>query len=96
MIGDLVSRDVPVWKKVYKKKIRTYAVNWGTRTCYKSVVRVVEGGEVGHFYAAPIGIFALGEELIDRVQSVGLNGIIGSEDDELWNLGLRKVSNWAR
>lgn len=67
------------------------------RTCYKSVVCEVERGEVRHFYIASVRIFALGEELIDRVQGVGLNSIIGSKDDELWDLGLwykRKVSFW--
>ena len=54
------------------------------------VIRVVERCIIGHLRLTAIWVFALREELIDRIEGVGLNGIVGSENDELRNLGLRE------
>ena len=44
--------------------------------CDVDVVGVAEGGEIGHFDGAAIWVFALGEELVDRVDGVGLDGVV--------------------
>lgn len=54
------------------------------------VIRIVERCIIGHLWLTAVWVFALREELIDRIEGVGLNGIVGSENDELRNLGLRE------
>jgi hypothetical protein len=49
----------------------------------KCVVGIVERREVGHLDRATVRILPLSKELIDSIESIGLNGIIGSEDNEL-------------
>ncbi len=49
----------------------------------EGVVGVVQGDIIRYFGLTPIGIFAVGKELVDGVESVGLNGVVGSEDNEL-------------
>lgn len=58
----------------------------------EGVVSISEGSVVSHGRSASIGIFALGEELIDGIQGIRLNGVVGREYDELrdiclWNQG---------
>lgn len=51
-----------------------------------SIVGVVERDKVGHERTASVGVLALSKELVDRLDGVILNSIIGSEDDELRNV----------
>lgn len=57
----------------------------------KSVISEVERGEICRLDWASIGICALGQELVNSIESIGLNGIIGSEDDELGNIRLYRL-----
>lgn len=52
------------------------------------VVRVVQRREVGHLDGATVRILALGQELVDGVESVGLDCIIGGVYNKLGNFGL--------
>lgn len=56
--------------------------------CDEGVIRVIQRGEVGHFDGAPVGVFPLSEELVDSVNSVGLDGIVCCEHYELGHFGL--------
>ena len=51
-------------------------------------VGVVDGVVVGHLGRAAVGVFAVGEELVDGVEGVALDGIVGGEDDEHGRVGL--------
>lgn len=57
----------------------------------EGVVCVVQGRVVGHLRPAAIGVYTVSEELVDGVESVRLDGIVGGEDDELWNYRLHKA-----
>ena len=52
---------------------------------HEGVVCVVEGREVCHLGLATVRVLAVGEELVDGIESVGLDSIVGSEHYELWN-----------
>lgn len=52
------------------------------RTGNEGVVGEVEGGKVGHLWSAAVRVLAVSQELVDRVEGVRLNGIVGGEDDE--------------
>ena len=52
-------------------------------------VGVVDGVVVGHLGRAAVGILTVGEELVDGVEGVALDGIVGSKDDELRDYRLR-------
>lgn len=54
------------------------------------VVGIVERSKVGHLWRATIGVFAVGEELINCVDSIGLNSIIAVEKSQMLVL----MSNW--
>ena len=49
---------------------------------HEGVIGVVEGCEVGHLGLAAVGVFAVGEELVDGVEGEALDGIVGREDDK--------------
>lgn len=49
----------------------------------KGIVGIVERREVGHLDRTTIRILPLSKELIDRVDRIGLDSIVGSEDNEL-------------
>lgn len=61
------------------------------RTCHESKVGVVQRREVGHLGLAAVGVLAVLEELVDGVDGVRLDRIVGGEDDELGNVFL-----WGR
>lgn len=54
----------------------------------KRIVGIVKRREVGHLDRATIRILSLSQELIDGVDSIRLNSIIGSEDNELRHVRL--------
>jgi len=54
----------------------------------KCVIGIVERREVGHLDRATVRILPLSKELIDRIESIGLNSIVGSKDNELWYIRL--------
>lgn len=54
--------------------------------CDECVIGVVEGSEVGHFRPASIWVLSLGEELVDSVESIRLDSIISTVDDELGHI----------
>lgn len=55
---------------------------------HEGEVGVVDGGVVSHLGLTTVGVLAMGEELIDSIQSIGLDGIVGGEDDELGDVRL--------
>ena len=59
-------------------------------TGYQTVVCILERCKVGHFRAAAIGVSPVCQELIDRFERVGLDGIVCGEDDELRDLILEE------
>lgn len=60
-------------------------------TSNKGVVGIIGRREVGHLRGTAIGIFPLCKELVDGIKCIGLNGIIGGEDDELRRIGLHGI-----
>lgn len=54
----------------------------------EGVVGIVERREVCHLRRAAIGVLSVRKELIDCIECVRLDGIIGSEYDELGCVGL--------
>ena len=54
----------------------------------EGVVRVVEGGVIRHSGRAAVRVLALCQELVDGVEGIGLDGIIGSENKEHRRIGL--------
>jgi len=54
----------------------------------EGVVGVIQGGEVCHLRWAAVRVFPLGKKLVDGVDSVGLDGVIGGEYDEHWHVRL--------
>ena len=57
----------------------------------EGVVCVVQGRVVSHLRSAAIGVYTVSEELVDGIEGVRLDGIVGGEDDELWNYRLHKA-----
>jgi hypothetical protein len=49
----------------------------------KRIVGIIERREVGHLDRATVRILPLSKELINRVDSIRLDSIVGSEDNEL-------------
>lgn len=45
-------------------------------------VGVVDRVVVRHLGLAAVGVLAVGKELVDGIESVALDGVVGSEDDE--------------
>lgn len=65
----------------------------------EGVVGIREGGKVSHRGSTSIGVFALGKELVDGIQGVRLNSVVGCKYDELRDICLRndkRLSKWAR
>lgn len=58
------------------------------RTSDKTVIRVAQGRIVGHLWSAAIWILSVRQELIHSIKGVRLDGIIGSEYDELGDVAL--------
>ena len=56
----------------------------------EGVVCVIKRGVIGHLNGASVGVFALSEELIDGIEGIGLDRIVGSEYDELRDIRLRE------
>ena len=54
----------------------------------EGVVGVVERSVVGHPRRAAVRVLALCQELVDGVEGIGLDGIIGSENKEHRRIGL--------
>ena len=74
---------------------RVPAKQWGgetRRTCDEPKVGVVERREVGHLGLAAVRVLAVLEELVDGVDGVRLDRIVGGEDDELGNVFLWRRS----
>lgn len=55
------------------------------------VVGVVERCIVSHLRLASVRVLSLREELVDGVESVRLDGIVGGEDDELRGVFLSRM-----
>lgn len=55
---------------------------------HKGEVGVVDGGVVSHPRHTTVGVLAMSKELVDGVQSIRLDGIVGGEDDELRDVRL--------
>lgn len=55
----------------------------------EGVVCVCERGKVGHLGAAAVWVSSLSEELVNRVNGIGLNGVVRRKDDELWHFFLQ-------
>jgi hypothetical protein len=55
---------------------------------HKRIVRVVQRRVVSHFGRASVRILPLCKELVDRIESVRLNGVVGGEDNKLRNIFL--------
>jgi len=58
----------------------------------EGVISVREGGVISHSGPTSIGVSTLGEELVDGIQGVRLDGIVGRKHDELRNICLRNRS----
>ena len=58
-------------------------------TCHEPEVGVVERREVGHLGRASVWVLAVGKELVDGVDRVALDSIVGGEDHELGDDGLQ-------
>jgi hypothetical protein len=56
----------------------------------KSIVRVIQGDIIGYSGRTTIRILTLSKELVDRINRVGLDGIIGGIDDKLGDITLAK------
>ena len=54
----------------------------------EGIVGIRERSVVSHRRSASIGVFALGEELVDGIQGVGLNSIVGREYNKLGDICL--------
>lgn len=54
----------------------------------EGIVCIRERSVISHRRSASIGVFALGEELVDGIQGVGLDGVVGREYDELRDICL--------
>jgi hypothetical protein len=62
----------------------------------EGVVSVSERSVVSHGRSASVGVFALGEELVDGIQGIRLDGVVGREYDELRDICLsepKRLSN---
>lgn len=53
------------------------------------VVGVSKRSEISHRRSTSVGIFALGEELVDGIQSVRLDGVVGREHNKLRDIRLQ-------
>jgi hypothetical protein len=58
----------------------------------EGVIRIRERSIVSHGRPASVGVFALGEELVDGIQGIRLDGIVCSEHDELGDICLLNQS----
>ena len=58
------------------------------------VVRVVKRSVVGHFGSATVGVLAVSQKLVDRVERIRLNSVVSSEHDEHWRITLYKMSGY--
>lgn len=56
---------------------------------HEGEVGVVDGSVIGHLGRAAVGVLTVGQELIDSVEGIGLNSVIGGEYNELRNVGLK-------
>lgn len=92
VIRYLVACYIPICKDTISQRVKDCAQWLIVYTGYKGIVGIIQWGEVGHFDWTSIWIFALGEELINWIQGVGLDGVICGEHDELGNVRLRCVS----
>lgn len=54
----------------------------------EGVVGVIERGEVRHLRWTTVWILSLSEKLVDRINGVGLHGIVSREDDKHWDVRL--------
>lgn len=54
----------------------------------QGIVCVVQGSVVSHLDSATVGVLPVREELIDRIEGVGLDGIVGGVHDEHGNVRL--------
>lgn len=58
------------------------------------IVGIIEGYKVGHFGRTTVWVFPLSEELVDGVDGIGLNGVIGGEEDELRDILGIQTAGW--
>lgn len=55
---------------------------------HEGEIGVVDGSVVSHLGHTAVGVLAMGKELVDGVESIRLDGIVGGEDDELGDVRL--------
>lgn len=54
----------------------------------ESIIRVIQGDIIGHSRRTTVRVLTLGKELIDRINCVRLDSIVGGIDDKLWDITL--------
>jgi hypothetical protein len=55
---------------------------------HQRIVRKIQTGVIRHARRAPVRVLPLCQELVDGVERVRLDGVVGREDDELGDVGL--------
>jgi hypothetical protein len=55
----------------------------------KSEVGVLNRSVISHLRLATIGVLPVGKKLVDGIESVRLDGVVGGENDELRSIRLK-------
>jgi hypothetical protein len=55
---------------------------------HKGVIRIIQRDIIGHLGCTAIRIHTLSKELVDGIDGVGLDGIVGSIDEKLRDITL--------
>lgn len=91
-LGPYHGSDSSVVKRgTQHSRVISYFISSNKPVGNQSEIGVLNGRVVSHLDGAAVRILPLCKELVDGIQSVGLNSIIGSEDDEHRRIGLQKI-----